>query len=186
MAWAFQPFLQGYSFQLVIQLVFPEYTLQLPSISVLPTAFKTFCSNKQGILTGTSWHFSDISSDVSAPWAHESTSLDVYKGNGMLTSNARCVFCDNVACFGTNECCWDRSHLQGCLNCSSLLACKAPRVQLSTCCPISLSYIHLTASLSLCPAGCFQEIILKQAGNSHWNKLAFLRHIKRHICSVGA
>ena len=96
MAWAFRPFLQGYSFQLVIQLVFPEYTLQLPSISVLPTAFKTFCSNKLGILTGTSWHFSDISSDVSAPWAHESTSLDVYKGNGMLTSNVKRIFCDNA------------------------------------------------------------------------------------------
>ena len=178
--------LQGYSFQLVVQLVFPAYILQLPSVCVLLAAFKIFCWNKQGVLTGTSWHFSDISSDISAPWAHESTSLDINKANGMLTSNAKRIFCDNVACFGTNECCWDRSHLQGCFNCSSLLACKAPRVQLSTCYPISLSYIHLTASLCLCPAGCFQEIILKQAGNSHWNKLAFLRHIKRHICSVGA
>ena len=156
------------------------------SLCVLLAAFKIFCWNKQGILPGTSWHFSNISSDISAPWAHESFSLDVNKANGMLTSNATCIFCDNVTCFGTNTCCWDRSHLQECFNCSSLLACKAPRVQLSTCYPISLSYIHLTASLCLCPAGCFQEIILKQAGNFHWNKLAFLRHIKRHICSVGA
>ena len=53
--------LQGYSFQFVFQLVLPAYTLHLPSICVLPTAFKTFCSNKLGILTGRSWHFSDIS-----------------------------------------------------------------------------------------------------------------------------
>ena len=52
--------LQGYSFQFVFQLVLPAYTLQLPSICVLPTAFKTFCSNKLGILTGRSWHFWDI------------------------------------------------------------------------------------------------------------------------------
>ena len=38
--------LQGYSFQFVFQLVLPAYTVQLPSISVLPTAFKRFCSNK--------------------------------------------------------------------------------------------------------------------------------------------
>ena len=55
---------------------------------------------------------------------------------------------------------------QECFNCSSLLAFKAARAQLSICFPISLSYIHLTASLCLCPAGCFQEILLKQAGNS--------------------
>ena len=82
-----------------ITVVFPAYTLQLPSICVLPTASKTFCWNKQGILTGTSWHFSDISSDISAPWAHEmheSTSLDVNKANGMLTSNAKSIFSDNV------------------------------------------------------------------------------------------
>ena len=78
--------LQGYSFQFVFQLVFPAYTLHLPSICVLPTAFKTFCSNKLGILTGRSWHFSNISSDISAWWAHESTSLDVSKASGMLTS----------------------------------------------------------------------------------------------------
>ena len=33
-----------------------------------------FCSNKLEILTGTSSDFSDISSDISAPWAHESNS----------------------------------------------------------------------------------------------------------------
>ena len=62
--------LQGYSFQFVFQLVLPAYTLHLPSICVLPTAFKTFCSNKLGILTGRSWHFSNISSDISAPRAN--------------------------------------------------------------------------------------------------------------------
>ena len=167
--------LQGYSFQFVFQLVFPAYTLQLPSICVLPTALKTFCWRNLGILTGTSWHFSDISSDISALRAHESnllekprnshwnkldffhksTSLDinnVNKTNGMLSSNARRIFCNNVTCFGTNKCCSNRSHLQECFKCSSLLACKAPNLQLSTCFPISLSPIHLTASLYQCPA----------------------------------
>ena len=135
--------LQGCSFQLVAQLVFPAYTVQLPSICVLPTAFQTFCSNKLGILTGTSWHFSDISSDISALWAHESTSLDINKTEEMLASNAKRIFCDN-ACFGTNNCCSNRSHLQECFKCSSLLACKASRVQLSICFPISLSRIQHT------------------------------------------
>ena len=170
--------LQGYSFQLVFQLVFPAYTLQLPSICLLPTALKTFCWRNLGILTGTSWHFSDISSDMYALWAHESTSLDINKAKGMLTSNAKRIFCDNVTCFGTNNCCWHRSHLQECFNCSSLLACKASRVQLSTCFPISLSRIHLTASLYLRPGNCFKDILLEKPGNSHWNKLALLQHIK--------
>ena len=120
--------LKGYSFQLVFQLVFPTYTLQLPSICVLSTAFKTFCWRNLEILTGTSWHFFNISSDISALWAHERTSLDINKAYGMLTSNAKLIFCDNVTCFGTNKCCSNRSHLQECFKCSSLLACKAPRV----------------------------------------------------------
>ena len=41
---------------------------------------------------GISWHFSNISSDTSALWAHVSTSLDVNKANGMLTSNAKRIF----------------------------------------------------------------------------------------------
>ena len=165
--------LQGYSFQFVFQVVFPAYTLQLPCW-VLPTVFKTFCSNKLGILTGTSWHsafktfcstklgilsgrrwhFSNVSSDITGPPAHESTSLDVNKANGMLTSHAKRIFSGNVTCFGTNKSCSNRSHLSGCFKCSSLLACKAPRAQLSICFPTSLSHIHLTASL-LCPADCF-------------------------------
>ena len=88
--------LQGYSFQFVFQLVSLPYTLQIPSISVLLTAFKTFCWNKLGILTGTSWHFSNLSSNISAPWAHESTSLDINEANGMLTSNAKRIFCNAV------------------------------------------------------------------------------------------
>ena len=158
--------------------VFPAYTFQLPSICVLRTAFEPFCWNNLGILTGTSWHFSDISSDIPAPWAHGSTSLDVDKANGILTSNAKRIFCDNVTCFARIKSCSNKSHLQGCFNCSSLLACKAATVQLSICFPISLSSIHLTASLHLCPADCFQDILFEQSRNSHWNKLAFLRHIK--------
>ena len=170
--------LKGRSFQFVFQLVSLPYTLQIPSISVLPTALKTVCWNKLGILTGTSWHFFNISSDISALWAHESTSLDINKAYGMLASNAKRIFCNNVTCFGTNKCCSNRSHLSGCFKCSSLLACKAQRVQLSTCFPISLSRIHLIASLYLRPADCFQDILFEQAGNSHWNKLTFLQHIK--------
>ena len=30
---------------------------------------------------------------------------------GMLAGNAKRIFCDNVTCFGTNESCWNRSHL---------------------------------------------------------------------------
>ena len=180
--------LQGYSFRFVFQVytvVFPAYTLQFSSICVLPTAFKTFCSNSQWILTGICWHFSDISRDISAPWAHESTSLDVNKANGMLTSNAKSIFSDNVTCFGTSKSCSNRSHLQECFNCSSLLAWKAATVQLSICFA-SLSHVHLTASLYLCPADCFQDILFEQSMNSHWNMLAFLRHITWHFCSVGA
>ena len=66
-----------------------------------------------GLLTGTSWDFSNISRDISAMWAHESTSLDVNKATGMLTSNAKAakgIFCDSVTCFGTNKCCSNWSH----------------------------------------------------------------------------
>ena len=178
--------LQRYSFQFVFQLVFPAYTLQLSSICVLPTAFKTFWSNNLGILTGTSWHFYDISSDTSGRWGHESNSLDVNKANGMLTCNAKCIFCDNATCFARSKSCWNKSHLQEGFNCSSLLACKAAMEQLSICFPISLSRIHLTASLYLRTVDCFQDILLEKPGNSHWNKLALLQHIKWHICSVGA
>ena len=65
-------------------------------------------------LTGTSRNFSDISSDISARWAHESTSLDVNNANGMLTSHAKRIFSDNVTCFGTNKSCSNRSHLPDC------------------------------------------------------------------------
>ena len=177
--------LQRYSVQFVFQLVFPAYTLQLPSICVLPTAFKTFCSNKLGILTGTSWHFSDISSDISARplpvlvtkegiVSREDSfkSLHISRHFQDKTLNANKV----MECIGEFH--------QGLLILFSIpnhLACKAARVQRSICLPVSLSRIHLTASLAslyLCPADCFQDILLEQAGNSHWNKLAFLRHIK--------
>ena len=111
--------------------------------------FKKLCLERRGILPGTSWRFSNISSEMYALWAHESTSLDINKANGMLASNAKRIFCNNVTCFATNKCCSNRSHLSGCFNCSSLLACKAPKVQFSICFPISLSPIHLTASLYL-------------------------------------
>ena len=55
------------------------------------------------------------------------------------------------------------------------------RVQLSTCYPLSLSWsftihltaslIQLTASLYLCPADCFQDILFQQAGTFLWHNL---------------
>ena len=127
------------------------------------------------------WDFSDISSDISSLWAHESTSLNVNKANGMLTSNAKRIFCYKVTCFATNKSCSSRSHLSGCFQCSSLLACKAARIQLPTCFPIILDIVFLVHTLhlpSLCIADCFQEIMFQQGGNSDWNKLGFLGHIK--------
>ena len=48
------------------------YSFQLPSISVLLTAFKTFCSNKLMILTGTSWH---LKQSMHSHWNHTETTL---------------------------------------------------------------------------------------------------------------
>ena len=70
---------------------------------------RPFCSRNIGW-----WHFSNISSDTSAQWAHESTSLDVNKPNGMLTSHGKRIFSDNVTCFGKNKSCSNRSHLPQC------------------------------------------------------------------------
>ena len=93
----------------------------------------------------------------------------------MLTSNARRIFCDDVTCFGTNKCCSNMGHLSGCFI-------KAPhfllaRLQLSTCFPISLSLIHLAASLYLCPADCFHEILFEQSGTCHSKMLGFLEQV---------
>ena len=96
-------------------------------LCLLQTAFRKLSSYKRGILTGISWDF----------FGHIKCSLNVNKANGMLTSNAGHIFCDNVTCFATNKSCSSRSHLSGCFKCSSLLACKAARVQLSTCFPIT-------------------------------------------------
>ena len=77
-----------------------------------------------------------------------------------------------------------------CFNWSSLFACKAVTVQLSICFPISLSRIRFAASLYLCPADCFQDILFEQAGNSHWNKLELTslpptRMRVTHLMSIG-
>ena len=44
-------------------------------------------------LMGTSWDFLDIASDTPALWAHDGTSLDINKANGMLTRNTKGIFC---------------------------------------------------------------------------------------------
>ena len=116
--------LQGYSFQRVFQLVLPTYTLQLPSRCVLPTVFKKILPKSRNFSREQAGNSSDISNDISSLWARESTSLNVNKANGMLTSNAKRIFCYNVTCCGTNKSCSNRNHLQECFQCSSLLACK--------------------------------------------------------------
>ena len=108
--------LKGYSFQLVFQSVFPAYTLQLSAICVLHPDLKNFCSNKRkralrALLTRTSWDISNKSGGISPLRALLSTSLDVDKANGMLASNAQRIFCHNVTCLRTNNCCSNRSHL---------------------------------------------------------------------------
>ena len=153
-------------------------------ICFLPTVFKTFCSNKRESLTGKSWEFSDISSDTPALWAHDGTSLHVNKANGMLTSNTKGIFYDNVTCFGTNKSC-SNSHLQECFQYSSLLACKGTVSNLFS----NLSFPHTPCNFPLhymFPANCFQNILFQQAGISHGKKLGIFGHIKWHTCSVGS
>ena len=112
---------------------------------------KPFLQSKHrlvGLLTGTSWDISKKSGGISALRARLSTSLDVNKANGMLTSNAQRTFCHNVTCFRTNNCCSKRSHLPECFI-------KAPhflleRVQLSTCFPISLSPAYTLQLPAIC------------------------------------
>ena len=142
-------------------------------ICFLPTVFKTFCSNKRESLTGKSWEFSDIASDTPALRAHDGTSLDVNKANGMLTSNTKGIFCDNcdnVTCFGTNKSCSNRSHLQECFQYSSLLACKGTVSNLFS----NWSFPHTPCNFPLYymfPANCFQNILFQQAGISDGKKL---------------
>ena len=64
---------------------------------------------------------------------------------GLLTDNAKRIFCHNVTCFGTNKCCSSRSHLQECFKCSSLLACKGTAFNLFS----NLSFPHTPCSFPL-------------------------------------
>ena len=169
--------LQAYSCRFVFPttVVFPAYTLQLPSICVLRTAFEPFCWNNLGILTGSSWHFSDISSDIPASWAHGSTSLDVDKANGMLTSNAKSIFSDNVTCFARSK---HVSQIRDICKSASIaphfLLARLQRNRFQLVIHLVFldpSRIHLAASLYLCPADCFQDILFQQAGTFLWHKL---------------
>ena len=132
---------------------------------------------------GTSWHFMAFLGHIkyiSAPWAHESTSLDVNKANGRLTSNAKGIFCDNVRCFATNKSCSNRCHLQECFKCSSLLACKGTAFNLFS------NYIVFLASPCIYPLSCrlLSRNYLRTTGNSDWNKFGFFAHIKWQIFSA--
>ena len=80
------------------------YTLHLPSLSPAD-CFQEIIFVQEG---NSHWNklgfFGHIklSSDKSSLWAHESTSPDVNQVNGMLTSNAKRIFCDNVTFFRMN------------------------------------------------------------------------------------
>ena len=75
----------------------------LPCQAEVARALQTF---SHGLLTRTSWHLSNISHDITALWVHGSTSFDINRANGMLSSNAKCIFCDNgwamdeITCWG--------------------------------------------------------------------------------------
>ena len=129
-----------------------------------------------------------------------------------LNASSR-IFCDNVTCFGTNKA-GRRKLLVEFLSCTArwskkqgaeMLTGNARRIfceKTHALCDIGLSEVGLRLKAwesfrYLCPADCFQDILFQQTGNSHWNKLgiltgtswhfmAFLRHIKWHICSVDA
>ena len=101
---------------------------------------------------------------ISAPWTHEST-----------------IFCDNVTCFGTAKSCSNRTHLQECFKCSSLLACTAFN---------NVSQFVFPAYTLQLPCICVLQTAFKTfcsnklgilTGTS-WHFVAFLRHIKWHIC----
>ena len=111
-------------------------------------AFQTFLRPEHqvvGLLTGTSWHFSDISSDISAPCMHERNSFDVNRTNGMLTSNARRIFCDSVLALEQINAARIGVICQGASIAPHFLLARA---QLSICFPISCSFIHLTTPYS--------------------------------------
>ena len=133
-------------------------------------AFQTFLQSEQqlvGLLTGTSWNFSMkvphlISIRPMEGW------LATLNASSAIMSHALEQI--NAARIGVI-----------CESASSAPNCLLSRVQLSICFPISLSPIHLTASLYLwylCHADCFQEIMFEQARTSHSNNLGFFGHIK--------
>ena len=136
-----------------------------------------FGSNKLEILTGTSSDFSDISSDISAPWAHESNSPFVDRKSKTLecwlATQTHLLQHRHMLC---------NKRIESSVRVLQVLftsACKAPRVQLSSC-------FHLIASLYLCPADGFQDILFEKTGNSLWKQVAFLQRTKWHNCSAGA
>ena len=86
--------------------------------------------------------------------AHESTSLDVKKTNGMLTSSAKRIFCDNVFALEQINAARIGVICQGASIAPHFLLARA---QLSICFPISRSRIHPTASPYLCHADCMKR-----------------------------
>ena len=55
---------------------------------------RNYVGTMEDFLTLTSLDFLNISSDISALWAHGSISLDLNKANGMLAGNATRIFCN--------------------------------------------------------------------------------------------
>ena len=124
---------------------FPHTPCNFPLYYMFPAnCFQNILFQQAGISHGKKLIKSDIASDISAPWEHGSTSLDVNKANGMLTSNTKGIFCDNVTCFATNQTCSNGSHLQECFQYSSLRAYKDTSFDVFS----NLSFLHTPCSFS--------------------------------------
>ena len=171
--------LQGYSFQLAFQCVFTAYTLQLPFICVLQTAFS------QDILfqpAGKS-HWNKLAVHGISPKYQVAYLLcgRMKVPHLMSIRPMECWLATLNASSATMSHALQQtkaapiSHLSGCFKCSSLLACKGTAFNLFSN-YIRLSRVHLASTLF--PADCFQEIIFEQQGNSDWNKFRFFGHIK--------
>ena len=128
-------------------------------------AFNTFCSNKLGILTGTSWHFSNISSDISALWAHESTTK-VPHLMSIRPMECRLATLDASSAIMSHALEQTKNARIGVIRqgASSAPHFLLSRVQLSICFPKSLSRIHLKASLYLRPADAFNTFCSNKLG----------------------
>ena len=94
------------------------------------------------------------------------------------------IYNASVTCFGTKKCSWSKGHPSGCFKCSSLLACIGTAFNSFS----NWSFPHTPCSFPL-SVSCrlLSRNSVRTMGNFslYRNKLGFLKHIKRHTCSVG-